>query len=86
MAETLAGSFLGQQARAPGAADGVKVGDLSLGPAGTAAADALVRQGAARLKPYARPVLVPVAGRVAGRGRSPRPRRPPERLVRRVGL
>ena len=33
VAETLAGSFLSQQARAPGAADGVKIGDLSVSPA-----------------------------------------------------
>lgn len=63
VAETLAGSFLGQQARAPGAADGVKVGGLSLSPVGAAdRADALGRQGATRLKPFARPVLTPVAG------------------------
>jgi len=72
VAETLAGSFLGQQARAPGATDGVKVGDLSLSPSGTAGgaalADALSRQGAARLVPFRRPVIVPLAGPSSGQG------------------
>ncbi len=72
VAETLAGSFLSQQARAPGAADGVKIGDLTLNPASAGsnnAAEALRQQGAARLKPFGRPVIAPVVGGV-GAGQS----------------
>lgn len=61
VAEILAGSFLGQQARAPGAGDDIRFGDVALSPSRTQGAvqigEALTQRGAARLAPYRRASL-----------------------------